>query len=329
MSTSIQSLSPHIAERLKTRTIPTAQHAKTLLNIRDKVLFPTAALPDTASLHDQLNRRLLGIMRIPSADITREVALKTANDYFRKHYPLPARGIALEMTGGEDAEATIFQRYDEQFAVVVFPKEFGDVPGTCFGRIPIIPEIVLAEAKQGEKSALMFIAHEKKHGEYFRIHGEIPLNDYERRLVSEVYAHTTAFAEIFGAGFRLMAYVDEAARQMESHIIDDISEDIPYRCALQAGFQVAMHVMIGEFISGRSKIAADYVLTASSLDQVIGMDKETKRTLALLDRTIAALRKKDPAFDPSISSELVVYIESNHEQYVKFKETYERVDSKQ
>jgi hypothetical protein len=310
--------------------IPAAQRAKTLIGVRDRVLFPANASSGMESLHDELNRRLLELIWVPPPSISTEETLLRVNKFFRRLCPRKAEAFALKMTDGRDPNAPIFSKYDEQFAVVASPKGFwGEGVGekellaTCIDGIPVVPDDLLAEAKQGEKEALKTIRHEKKHAEYFRIHGEH--EDLDQLLASEVQAHISALAETFGMD-GLMDNVRRAVMKVKKYQIDKMkcsksrTEDAFVR------FFLAMETMVAALKSGYTGIAYDYALTATNLNQIIGMSSDTERTRFQLDRFIHVWGRFDKGFELT-AADVELEAEANHNQFDRFLRAYEPIDN--
>ena len=89
--------------------------------------------------------------------------------------------------------------------------------------LPIVSETTLANAKEGEKQALLTVRHEQRHNYYRNIHGHRS-KDIEQDLVDELFTYFSSFIDIYGV--EALAHTHDYAEAVVRALTTDYLEQV-------------------------------------------------------------------------------------------------------
>lgn len=322
-----------VSESSLRRTINNARHPKTLINLRDNLLFGKLAGTNIGSSpyknqlqsqQDELNKRLL----ITMTDLHRFYSPVQSAVFFG--------GQEIQFETGTDSESfEHILKYYEPLEVCFLPKKSvseicialggsGKERAITYLGLPIISEedleTVLDEKGEEEKKqkVRLIIEHEKKHVEYSIIHGQKQANSNNAILTNELYAYFSSFVDLNGsAGLADTGFADFVNGKLTEAYksIDPLNTDAICRL----GFAITVLNTLLQISSYTQPLLA-YLKTLTTLDQIIST---YRNPLGEFDELSSLILNNNDLNIP------LNHLDAYHAQFLSFKRAFEQQESRQ
>lgn len=313
--------------------IRTARHPKTLINLRDNLLFGELARTNIGSKtyerqlqfqQDELNKRLL----ITMTDLRRFYSPVQSAVFFG--------GEEIQFETGTDSESfEHILKYYKPLKVCFLPKKSvneicialggsGKERAITFMGLPIISEedletVLDEKGEEGKKQEVrLIIEHEKKHVEYSIIHGQKQAGSSKAFLANELYAYFSSFVDLNGS-------VGLADNKFADFVNEKLTEACKSKDALNSdascrlGFAITILNTLLQISSYTQSVLA-YLKTLTTLDQIISTYRNPLREFDMLTYRILNNSDLNIATDNYLR---------HHAQFLSFKSAFEQQECRQ